>query len=276
MPLNQEHLYAIGDIQGCLESLQNLLEQLPQNARIVFTGDLVNRGPQSLATLRFVKSLGDRARTTLGNHDLHLLAVAAGAGRVHRRDTIQEVLDAPDSKELIDWLRRQPLMIEDMGVTFVHAGINPKWTLSEARDLAAEAHEALSGKHWKKWLEGMYGNTRWEKNLKGASRMRAILNAFTRMRFVDRETGELDFEQKEGVGSAPENLIPWFEFEGRTARDALICFGHWSMLGLVNRPNLVAIDTGCLWGGRLTAVRFPDRRFFEEVCPCWANPHDHK
>lgn len=265
-------VYAVGDLQGCLESLQNLLEQLPEDAPLIFVGDLVNRGPQSLETLRFVKSLGSRARVTLGNHDLHLLAAAAGTGSVHKRDTIGPILEAPDCDELIDWLRSQPLLVEDAGAVFVHAGIHPAWTIETARRLAQEAHEALSGPHWKTWLAGMYGNSQWSPELTGAARMRAILNGFTRMRFVNRETGELDFEQNEGVNSAPPNLVPWFEFAHRAAADATICFGHWSMLGLINRPKLIAIDTGCLWGGRLTAVSFPARRVYEEQCPCWADP----
>lgn len=274
--MNQDSVYAIGDIQGCLESLEGLLEQLPADASLLFVGDLVNRGPESLATLRFIKSLGSRVEVTLGNHDLHLLACAAGAGRVHKKDTIGEILEAPDGEELVDWLRRRPLLVERCGTVFAHAGLNPNWTLDEARALAAEAHEALSGGNWKTWLQGMYGNTGWAGELTGPARMRAILNAFTRMRFVDRTTGELDFEQKEDVGSAPAHLVPWFDFEGRCERNVTVCFGHWSMLGLINRPDVVAIDTGCLWGGRLTAVRFPDRRFFEEPCPCWADPFAFK
>lgn len=269
-------LIAIGDVQGCLESLEGLLEQLPDDARLIFVGDIVNRGPASLETLRFVKRLGGRARVTLGNHDLHLLAVAAGAGKPHKRDTIRDILSAPDRDELIDWLRHQPLMIEEDGIVFVHAGIHPLWTIERARTLAAEAAAALSGPDWTAWLQGMYGNSHWEEGIEGPARMRAILNAFTRMRFVDRETGELDFEQKEGVGDAPAWLQPWFEFPGRKCENLTICFGHWSMLGLINRPNVVAIDTGCLWGGKLTAVRFPDRRFFEESCPCWADPFAFK
>ena len=269
-------LIAIGDVQGCLESLEGLIEQFPDDARLIFVGDIVNRGPDSLGTLRFVKNLGPRASVTLGNHDLHLLAVASGAGKPHKRDTISDILAAPDRDELIDWLRRQPLLIEEAGVVFVHAGIHPLWPIERARMLAAEAAAALSGPDWAAWLQGMYGNSHWEEGIEGPARMRAILNAFTRMRFVDRDTGELDFEQKEGVADAPAWLQPWFEFPKRKCGDLTICFGHWSMLGLINRPNVVAIDTGCLWGGKLTAVRFPDRRFFEEPCPCWADPFAFK
>ena len=265
-------LFAIGDLQGCLESLEELLTQLPQDAELLFVGDLVNRGPQSLQTLRFVKNLGSRARSILGNHDLHLLAVAAGAGEMHKKDTIADILSAPDRDELFNWLRNQPLLIEQGDVLFAHAGIHPLWDLPTAQKLAQEAHEALAGPQWQRWLQGMYGNTQWSPDLTGEKRMRAILNGFTRMRFVNALTGELDFDLKEGAGTAPKGWVPWFEYKHRLLCDHTICFGHWSMLGLINRPNLVAIDTGCLWGGELTAVRFPDRRIFQEKCPCWANP----
>ena len=267
--------FAIGDLQGCLESLEGLLEQLPADAELLFLGDLVNRGPQSLATLRFVRRLGNRAQALLGNHDLHLLAVAAGAGEVHRKDTIGEILAAPDCDELIDWLRRRPLMLERNGFVFAHAGIHPLWDLDTARGLARETEVALSGPDWKQALAHMYGNTQWHPKLTGEDRLRATLNVFTRMRFVDRITGELDFDQKEGVGTAPEHLIPWFRYPGRVLAGTPICFGHWSMLGLINQPDLVAIDTGCLWGGELTAMRLSDRRFFTEKCPCWANPLEY-
>lgn len=189
-------LFAIGDLQGCLESLEELLAQLPQDAELLFVGDLVNRGPQSLQTLRFVKNLGSRARSILGNHDLHLLAVAAGAGEMHKKDTIADILSAPDRDELINWLRNQPLLIEQGGVLFAHAGIHPLWDLPTAQKLAQEAHEALAGPQWQRWLQGMYGNTQWSPDLTGEKRMRAILNGFTRMRFVNALTGELDFRLK--------------------------------------------------------------------------------
>lgn len=269
-------LFAIGDLQGCLESLEGLLEQIPADAELLFLGDLVNRGPQSLETLRFVMRLGDRAEAILGNHDLHLLAVAAGAGKIHRKDTIGEILEAPDCDELIDWLRRRPLMVERSGFVFAHAGVHPLWDLDTARRLARGAEARLASPGWKAALATMYGATQWRESLSGDDLLRATFNGFTRMRFVDRVTGELDFDQKEGVGTAPDNLVPWFRYERRRLAGTPICFGHWSMLGLINHPDLVAIDTGCLWGGELTAVRvserLSERRFLTEKCPCWADP----
>ena len=268
--------YAIGDLQGCLESLEGLLEQIPESAPLIFLGDLVNRGPDSLATLRRIKSMGERAHCLLGNHDLHLLAVAAGASKVHKKDTIGEIFDAPDADELIEWLRQQSIMIEMPEAVFVHAGIHPLWSLDKARLLAREAETMLQSKTWKKMLKKMYGNNDWDDSLEGPERLQAILNCFTRMRFVDRQTGALDFKQKEDIGSAPQHLVPWFEYESRLATDTTICFGHWSMLGLIRRPNIIAIDTGCLWGGQLTSVRFPDRKILQEPCPCWADPFKFK
>ena len=267
----QQDLIAIGDIQGCLESLQGLITQLPETAPLVFVGDLVNRGPQSLETLRFIRdlSLQGRARVVLGNHDLHLLAVAAGAGRIHPKDTIAPILHAPDADELLDWLRLQPLIIDTPDVVFVHAGIPPSWSLNTALALAQEAQDALSGKNWKNYLQEMYGNDNYKEGNQGASRMRSILNGLTRMRFVDPR-GNLDFSLKEGLESAPKGYRPWFEAPAKVNK--LICFGHWSMLGLLLRPKHIAIDTGCLWGGRLTAIRLRDRRIWEEICPMWAAP----
>lgn len=264
-------LFAIGDLQGCLESLKGLLEQLPKSTHIIFVGDIVNRGPQSLKTLRKVKKLCDsgRAEMVLGNHDLHLLAVAAGAGRVHRKDTIGEILEARDGDELIDWLRKQPLIINTPDTVFVHAGIPPAWTLKDALSHAEEAHRALAGDDWKAYLQGMYGNDNYSDSLSGPARMRAILNGLTRMRFMDPE-GNPDYSIKEGLGAAPAGYKPWFECPRRVTKT--ICFGHWSMLGLMLRPKLIAVDTGCLWGGTLTAVRLSDRRLFQEPCPEWAAP----
>lgn len=265
-------LYAVGDLQGCLASLQELMEQLPCDAKLVFVGDLVNRGPQSLDTLRFVKMLSEegRAQTVLGNHDLHLLAVCAGAGNVHRRDTIGEILAAPDRDALIDWLRTQPLLIEQDETIFVHAGIPPQWTIENARALAREAQESLSGNNWKEYLAGMYGE--YDDRVKdpsAADRMRMILDGFTRMRFI-KPDGALDFSVKTGIESAPSGYRPWFELPRLVQKP--ICFGHWSMAGLIVRDNLLGIDSGCLWGKTLTAVRIADRRFYSVQCPEWSAP----
>lgn len=271
MQKNPQDIYAIGDLQGCLESLDGLLEQIPEDSHIIFVGDLVNRGPESLQTLRRVKALCEngRAQTVLGNHDLHLLAVAAGAGSVHKKDTISEILEAPDFVELIDWLRCQPLLIETDDTLFVHAGIPPHWTLQEAKKLAQEAHDALCSHDWKTYLQGMYGADVFCESLCGAARMRGILNALTRMRFIGPD-GKPDYVIKEGILQAPAGYKPWFECRRRI--DKTICFGHWSMLGLMLRPQLIAIDTGCLWGGTLSAVRLSDRRLFQEPCPLWSAP----
>ena len=269
-------LYAIGDLQGCCESLVGLLEQIPQEAPLVFVGDLVNRGPQSLETLRLVKSLSEsgRARCILGNHDLHLLAVAAGHAKPHGKDPITPILDAPDREELIGWLRRQKLAIfdPDCDALFVHAAVHPSWDLGLTLRLASEVETSLSGDSWKDYLKDMYGASEWDPKATGAARMRSILNALTRTRFVDKDSGHLDFDSKGGPSDAGGNLVPWFDFKERKLKNQLIVFGHWSMLGLMLRPKLIAIDTGCLWGGSLTAIRMRDRRIFTEHCPMWCRP----
>ncbi len=267
-------LYAVGDVHGCLESLKKLLEKLPENARLIFLGDIVNRGPESLETLRLVKSLCEegRAKCLLGNHDLHLLAVAAGHGSLHRRDTIGEILEAPDRAELISWLRHQNIALFEENTLFVHAGVHPSWDLETAMQLAAEAEKQLSGRRWKSYLRDMYGPDQWEETLEGQARMRAVFNAFTRIRFISRTTGKLDFDVKEGLAAASPDLIPWFDDRNRALRGQTIVFGHWSMLGLLLRPDIIAADTGCLWGGSLTAVRISDRRAFMQRCPLWRSP----
>ena len=264
-------VYAVGDLQGCRESLDELLEYIPKSAKLIFVGDIVNRGPDSLGTLRAVKEMCEegRAMALLGNHDLHLLAIAAGAGEVHRKDTLTDILLADDKDELIDWLRRLPLLITMPGFVFVHAGIAPQWDLKMAKKLAREVNLELSSDHWKEYLRDMYGNDLFKPKAKGVHRMRAILNGFTRMRYVD-QNGRLDFDAKGGISEAPEGLIPWFDYPRKVKRT--ICFGHWSTLGLLLRPDTIAIDTGCLWGGALTAIRLHDRRIFEIRCPQWAAP----
>lgn len=253
--------YAIGDIQGCLDALQRLLERLkfdPSTDQLWFTGDLVNRGPDSLGTLRFVRGLGDAATTVLGNHDLHLLAVSAGR-RAGRSDTLDDVLQASDAPELLEWLARQPLIHRDtaLGWTMLHAGLSPYWTIEQATALAREAETALRGPQRKTLLLQMYGNepSQWQDDLVGIERLRYIINCFTRLRYCDAQ-GHLLLQFKGAPDGRPDTAMPWFLVPGRRVRDERIVFGHWSMLGRVHWPeaSVWGIDTGCLWGGQLTAL----------------------
>jgi bis(5'-nucleosyl)-tetraphosphatase (symmetrical) len=261
---------AIGDLQGCNAPLAELLAACdPDGASpLWFAGDLVNRGPDSLAALRRVRALGERATTVLGNHDLHLLAVVACARPAHRSDTLGPLLAAEDRDALVDWLRTRPLAHLACGHLLVHAGVFPAWTPEQAVALGAEVGAVLRGPHWGDFLRTMYGNwpDRWDDALTGDDRLRAIVNALTRIRFVDA-TGRMDFSVKEGAGAAPPGLVPWFDAPGRRSAGAPVVFGHWSTLGLVLRPDLVALDTGCVWGGALSAVRLADRRVFQVRCP---------
>ncbi|HEU4617665.1 MAG TPA: symmetrical bis(5'-nucleosyl)-tetraphosphatase [Gammaproteobacteria bacterium] len=259
-------LYAVGDIQGCYRAFATLLDRLrfdPARDRLWLVGDLVNRGPDSLSVLRRVAELGASATTVLGNHDLHLLAAAAGVRRPSRGDTLQQVLDAPDADELIDWLRRRPLLHYDRprDRVLVHAGIPAAWDVDDALANASEVEALLRGPHWRYGLEAMYGNDppRWTQDLEYQSRVRYTINALTRMRFCDR-TGALDLERSGPPGSQPPELVPWFEVPGRKAAGTHIVFGHWSALGFVRRAELTALDTGCVWGGELTAVALDEGR----------------
>ncbi|WP_440996186.1 symmetrical bis(5'-nucleosyl)-tetraphosphatase [Arhodomonas sp. SL1] len=257
-------VYAIGDIQGCYDALRRLLDRIgfdPAADELWFTGDLVNRGPQSLETLRFVRALGDSARTVLGNHDIHLLAIAEGFARAKRTDTVADILTAGDGAELLEWLRRRPLLHETPrlpGRILVHAGIAPPWDLAQARAAAAEVEEVLSGERYRDFLHHLYGNRPdcWSDDLSGWDRLRYITNAFTRMRFCARD-GRLLLDYKGAPDRAPEGYLPWFEVPGRplTGEGIRVIFGHWSTLGLVRREDLLSLDTGCLWGGTLTAAR---------------------
>nr|WP_040502210.1 symmetrical bis(5'-nucleosyl)-tetraphosphatase [Herbaspirillum sp. YR522] len=263
--------YVIGDLQGCHQQLQDLIHQIdaePGEHRLIFAGDLINRGPQSLQTLRAVMALGERAQAVLGNHDLHLLAVSQGIRPLHGSDTLHDILDAPDRNELIDWLRRRPLAILEQGHLVVHAGVLPQWDTAQAMALAAEVQDMLRSDGWVGFLTHMYGNTpdRWHDTLRGADRLRCIINAFTRLRFCQAD-GTMDFKVKEGAAGAPAGLMPWFDVPGRRTADTTVIFGHWSTLGLVLRPDLMALDTGCVWGGKLTAVRLSDRALFQVDCP---------
>jgi bis(5'-nucleosyl)-tetraphosphatase (symmetrical) len=265
--------YAIGDIQGCFEPFMALLERIafdPERDRLWLAGDLVNRGPASLETLRYVKALGDRAVTVLGNHDLYLLMVASGT--VAKRgagDTIEPILAAPDRDELLAWLRHQPLLHVDGRHALVHAGLLPGWSVSKALALAAEAEAALAGLVGDEFLHHMWGGhpTAWRDDLGGWDRLRVVINAMTRMRFCS-PAGEMELHTKGEAAAAPPGYLPWFEVPGRASADHTIVCGHWSALGLQVEPNLLALDSGCLWGRELSAVRLEDRAVFQVHCGC--------
>jgi bis(5'-nucleosyl)-tetraphosphatase (symmetrical) len=264
--------YLIGDVQGCDESLGLLLDEISFSAsrdHLVLLGDLVNRGPSSLATLRRLAGLGAAATCLLGNHDLHLLAVAHGARAPQRGDTFADVLDAPDRAHWLDWLRAQPLAHMEAGWLCVHAGVVPQWDAAMTLALAAEVQQVLGGPGLGDFLEAMYGDEprRWNDSLRGPERWRFVVNTLTRIRFCNAD-GTLDFKTKEGVGAALPGYRPWFEIPGRRTEGQPMAFGHWSALGLVNRPDLLALDTGCVWGGALSAVRVDGGRRELYQVPC--------
>ncbi|MDR0674606.1 MAG: symmetrical bis(5'-nucleosyl)-tetraphosphatase [Zoogloeaceae bacterium] len=264
--------YAIGDIQGCFASLRRLLARCafdPQKDRLWLVGDLVNRGPDSLSTLRYVRSLGDAAITVLGNHDLYLLMIAeTGDPSLRRRDTLQAVLDAPDRATLLNWLRQRPLCHVEGEYCLVHAGLMPQWRVKKARELAAEVEAHLQGARYPDFLANLWGSkpAHWSGKLRGMERLRVIVNAMTRMRFCrlhEKNGFEMEFSARGGLDSAPPGSLPWFDLPGRRSADHVLITGHWSALGLYRLPNLLALDTGCLWGGQLTAVRLEDRALFQ-------------
>jgi bis(5'-nucleosyl)-tetraphosphatase (symmetrical) len=262
--------YAIGDIQGCFDSFRRLLEHCafdPARDKFWLVGDLVNRGPRSLETLRFVRNLGSAAITVLGNHDLSLLMAAEGFGKRGKGDTFDEILESTDRDELLDWLRHQPLCHVEGGYCLVHAGLLPQWTVAEARALAAEAEAALTRPDWREFMANMWGSepASWRDDLEGWPRLRVIINAMTRMRFCSPE-GVMDFRAKGEVSKAPKGFMPWFQVPGRRSAGSVLVVGHWSALGLKVLPNLLAIDSGCLWGGSLTAIRLEDRAIFQVEC----------
>ncbi len=269
--------YAIGDLQGCAHEAQLLLEHIREDAqgdaRILFVGDLINRGPDSLTALRRMKALsessGGRVEALLGNHDLHLIAVAVGAQRVSRSDTLDAILDAPDRDELIDWLRRRPLAMFVDAHLLVHAGVAPQWDAAQTMALAGEVEAVLRGEGWIDFLREMYGNepNRWDDSLSGMARLRCIVNALTRMRLCEPD-GSMDFKHKESEnGPEGSGLVPWFDLPERRTQNVTVVFGHWSALGLVLRPNLVGLDSGCVWGGKLTAVCLDNRALLQVDCP---------
>lgn len=255
--------YAIGDVQGCWRTLRRLLERIDFDRtvdQLWFVGDLVNRGPASLDVLRYVMSLGDRATTVLGNHDLHLLALAAGAGRQRKRDSLEAVLEAPDRDDLLRWLSRRPLVVVSGDRLLVHAGLLPTWSAEDALKLSAEVEKALQGDKAHRVLETLDDDNadRWDSDLTGKQRLRVIVNVMTRLRVCTAD-GQMDLSFKGPPGDLDEGWYPWFDAPKRRSQNITMVSGHWAALGLHITDTVIAIDTGCVWGGALTAVRLEDR-----------------
>lgn len=261
--------YIVGDIQGCFDELQQLLKKAdfsPKHDTIWFAGDLVARGPKSLETLRFVKSLGHSAITVLGNHDLHLLAISLGIHPAKKKDKTGNIFSADDKDELMDWLRKQPLMAEHDDFVVCHAGISPQWNLKRARAAAQEVEEILKGDNWPALIAEMYSNTPdlWNNKLQGIERHRYIINAFTRMRYCFAD-GRLDMLCKQPPSEInKDELIPWFKIKNRKKVKKTILFGHWAALMGCQRKDVIGLDTGCVWGGELTMIRWEDKTFFTQ------------
>jgi bis(5'-nucleosyl)-tetraphosphatase (symmetrical) len=266
--------YAIGDVQGCMSALSRLVDQIhfdPATDKLWFVGDLVNRGPDSLGILRYVRGLGHAAITVLGNHDLHLMAIAEGITPPRRKDTLQQVLTAMDRDTLLAWLRQQRLLYQENGFVLVHAGLLPQWTVPQAARLAQEVEQALQGEEgYTGFLRSLYGEKlpdRWSNDLRGITRLGVIANAMTKLR-VCTEEGQMDLSFKAEPETATPGLIPWFQVPKRQSADATVICGHWSALGLRLQDNLIALDTGCVWGRTLAAVRLEDRQVFQVNCSC--------
>ena len=263
--------YAIGDIQGCYRELLDLLNEInfdENRDRLWFTGDIINRGPESLATLRLIKRLN--AVTVLGNHDLHLLAVAAGKARLRKKDTLEPLLNAPDSSELLSWLQNRPLIHQDenMPYTLLHAGLPPQWDITLALGLAGEVEQVLRGQSAPKFFAHMYGDQPdvWSEKLQGWDRLRFITNCFTRLRFCDAD-GRIYMQEKGPPGRQSGSLLPWYQVSGRQSAGEIIIFGHWATIRLgtvqdFRSAGVHALDTGCVWGGKLTGMRLEDEKYF--------------
>lgn len=267
-PPNAPSIWVIGDVHGCVDSLDALLAR-PEIAddphcRLWFVGDLINRGPDSAATLRRVMALGERATVVLGNHDLRALGIAAGCIRPGRRDTLDELFASPDAHELLHWLRQRPLMHMEAGHVLVHAGIYPSWDVRTAQALADEAQAPLRGDRWRAVMHALHGGSprAWSPKLHGDSRLRFIVGAFTRMRLCSRD-GAMALGAKATPGHWPQGTLPWFDVPGRACVDTPILFGHWATLGLLVRRDVTCLDTGCVTGGVLTALRVADRKLLQ-------------
>lgn len=266
--------YAIGDLQGCFTAFRRLIDLIkfdPTQDKLWLVGDLVNRGPDSLSILRYIKQADDAIIMVLGNHDLHLLMVAAGLAKNHPNDTLQPILDAPDRDELLNWLRHQKLFYTEGKYAMVHAGLLPSWSISQAEQLAHEAESALRQDNYRELFSRLYGNepNYWRNEWTGYERLRVIINAMTRMRICTPE-GMMNLAFKGDIPSIPSGYLPWFSIPQRASQKTTIICGHWSALGLYLTDNLIALDSGCVWGGQLTAIRLEDREVFQLPCEEWA------
>jgi bis(5'-nucleosyl)-tetraphosphatase (symmetrical) len=265
--------YLVGDLQGCDAPLGRLLDRIGFSASrdtLYFLGDLVNRGPASAAVLRRLMSYGDAAQCLLGNHDLSLLAVAAGHRAPHRNDTMDDILDAPDRDAMLEWLRHRSMALQAHGILMVHGGVLPQWDAAQTLSLAAEVEAVLRGPELEAFLARMWGNhpDHWEDTLTGADRLRVIVNALTRLRFCTPQ-GVMDLKASGGLEKAPAGMLPWFDVPGRRTAGVTIAFGHWSTLGYLRRPDIISLDTGCVWGGCLSALRLADdgrHELIQEQC----------
>ena len=272
-------IYAIGDIQGCFNHLKRLLDKIGfdcTNDRLWLTGDLVNRGPSSLETLRFIKGLGESAVVILGNHDLHLLACYYGKRSPHKKDTLNAVLNAHDSEDLLNWLRNRPLLHHENNFCLVHAGLPPQWDIHLARRCAKKVEAILRDSTMvDQFFDHMYGDTpdSWDENLEEWAAVRFIVNAFTRMRYCKLD-GSIDTKYKGIPGTQPKDLVPWFDHPHRKSNNQDIIFGHWSTLGTLCRKGIYNLDTGCVWGGKLTALKLETKRvdYFQVDCDCHERP----
>jgi bis(5'-nucleosyl)-tetraphosphatase (symmetrical) len=263
--------YAIGDIQGCFSALERLIQQLqfdPTNDRLWFVGDLVNRGPDSASVLRYIKNLGKSAVTVLGNHDLHLLAVAAGCAPIREKDTVQDVLTAPDRDDLLEWVRHRPVLYREGDFLMIHAGLLPEWSAGDAANCAQEVHTMLQSADYRTFLAALYDDKRarrWSSGMTGMDRSVVITKILTRLRICTAD-GKMDLSFKRPPEQAPSGYLPWFQVRSRRNADATIIFGHWAALGLHLQDNVIGLDSGCVWGRQLTAVRLYDRHVFQVTC----------
>ena len=263
--------YAIGDIQGCFSALERLIRQLqldPIKDRLWFVGDLVNRGPDSVSVLRYIKNLGKSAVTVLGNHDLHLLAVAAGCAPIREKDTVQDVLTAPDRDDLLEWVRHRPVLYREGDFLMIHAGLLPEWSAGDAAIYAQEVHAILQSADYRTFLTALYDDKearRWSSSMTGMDRSVVIAKILTRLRICTAD-GKMDLSFKRPPEQAPSDYLPWFQVPNRRNTDATIIFGHWAALGLHLQDKVIGLDSGCVWGRQLTAVRLDDRQVFQVSC----------